>query len=102
DGAGAGDMDPVEIALEDAHQIDHPVGAVGDGGERRWVAEIGADELGLAEPAQRLQEISATGLALGDADAKAGAEQRLGDVAADKAAAAEQGDEPLALNAHGS
>ena len=52
-------------------------------------------------PPERLQEPGAPRVALGDADAHAGLQQRLGDVAAEKAAAAEQGDEQIRLGRHG-
>ena len=50
--------------------------------------------------AQRLQEEGAARLALGDADPRAGLEQRLRDIAAEEAAAAEQGDQPVRLHRH--
>ena len=52
----------------------------------------------LALPeSERKQALDALAL---DADARARLEQRLGDVAADEAAAAEQGDQPVRLYGH--
>ena len=68
DVARAVDMDAVEIALEDADQVDDRVARPGRRRRPRLVGEVGADELDLAEPAERLQEEGAARLALGDAD----------------------------------
>jgi hypothetical protein len=57
--------------------------------------DVGGDELDLADRGERLEEIGAARFALGDAQPGARPEQRLGGVAAEKAAAAEQGDNAL-------
>jgi len=101
DAPGARDMDPVEIAPEDADQVDDRVGPFDGGGDRAGIAQSRAGELDLAEPAQGLEEESAARIALGDADPGARPEQGLGGIAADEAAAAEQGDQPVGLDGHG-
>ena len=100
DVARALDMDFVKRPLEDADQVDRGIGPGERGGDGGLVGHVGADELDLAEPAQRLEEPGAPGVAPGDADAHAGLQQRLGDVAAEKAAAAEQSDEQIGLGRH--
>ena len=101
DVAGAVHMHGLERALEDADQIDHRVRALDGGGDGGLVGDVGADELDLAEPAERLQIPGPARVALGGADADAGLQQRLGDVAAEKAAGAEHGHEDVRLGRHG-
>jgi hypothetical protein len=60
-------MNLAEIPFQDADQIDHRVGAGGGGGERGGIGDVGADELDLAQAAERLQEEGALRLALGPA-----------------------------------
>ena len=85
-----------------ADQVDHRDGAL----DRRargspGAVEVGADEGDLADLAQRLEEPGAARVALGDAQANAGFQQHLADVAADEAAAAEDGDEARGGVDHG-
>ena len=93
--ARAVDMDRLELALEDADEVDHRVAALDRAPHLIGVAYVGGDELGLAEPAQRLEEIGLARVALRDSDARAGLVERLGDIAADETAAAEKCDQPV-------
>ena len=55
----------------------------------------------LADAAERLEEEGVARVALGDAQPRAGLEQRFADIAADEAAAAEDGDEGRGAGGHG-
>ena len=88
---GALMLDRVEIAAEDADQVDDDVAAVQGAGDGVGLADIGRDELGLAQIAERLHLDRIGEVALGDAHARAACHQRLGDLAPEKAAAAEDG-----------
>ena len=71
--------------------------------DRRGAGEVGDDEADLAGLPERLEEEGLARLALGDAQPRAGLEQRFADIAADEAAAAEDGDEGRRVDAgHGS
>jgi hypothetical protein len=94
-------VDLLERPLEDADEVDRRVGPLHCGGDRGPVGDVGADELDLAEPAERLQIESAARLAFGGTDPDAGLEQRLGDVAAEKAAGAEHSHQDIRLERHG-
>src|SRR3546814_18164217 len=49
---------PFEIAGEHADQMDDDVAADNGAGDAFWLADVGGDELGLAERAQRLDRKS--------------------------------------------
>src|SRR6185312_7025263 len=80
--------DEVHDSIRFLHRLAHLGGA----------ADVCGNELPLADMGERPQEISAAGIALGDADARASAEQGLGDIAAEEPAAAEQGDQAVHEN----
>src|SRR4051812_10049708 len=90
-------MQPLEIPLQHADQIDHCIGFANRLAHLGGAAYVGSDELDLADRSERLQEEGGAGIALGDPDPHAGAEQGLGDIAAEEAAAAEQGDQTVHL-----
>ena len=79
--------------LNDPDQVDHRARAVDRALDRRRAGEVGADDADLADLPERLEEEGLARVALGDAQPRAGLEQRFADVAADEAAAAENGDE---------
>ena len=66
----AGDMEPVEIALEDPDEIDHRLGPGHRAADLVALADVGGDELELPEPAERLEIKGAARIAAGDADAR--------------------------------
>ena len=78
---------------QDADEIDHRVGAFDRAVDRPAIAEIRLDRLDLPDHAERLQVAGEIGTAHRHADAVAALRQRLHDIAADEARAAEDGDE---------
>src|SRR5712671_2371053 len=81
-------------ALEqDADQIDDHMGITDGGFDRIPVAQIGLHGMDLADPSERLQVAGEVRAANGDADAVALLAERAHDVAAEKAGAAEDGDQ---------
>src|SRR5688500_4049079 len=84
-------MDRLEIALQEAGEFDDGGAAAGGGAHLFRVAQVDRHQVQLAESGQRLQEIRAARIALRHPNPGAGPEQGLGDVAAEEAAAAEQG-----------
>src|SRR5687768_11705109 len=97
---GAVHMEALEVALQDSDQVDHRACA-GDGAlDARALANIGGNELELADPAERLEEVGAAGIALGDTDAPPALDQVLDDIAANEAAPTEDGDEAFGAIDH--
>lgn len=92
-------VEGVEIALEDPDQVDHRIGAVHRARHRLGLADVGGDQLGLAQIAQRLHILRDADVALGDAHAGACCGEALGDVPSQKSAAAKDRDQCVA---HGS
>ena len=79
-------IEALETALiEDAHQIDHSVGALHRGADRAFMADIGGDGGDLAHVAHGLQEQGLVRAPDGDADHPAPPGQALYDIAADEA-----------------
>ena len=90
DGLCALRLDPLEITRQHADQIHHHVRAAHRMRDRLGLGDVGADELRLAEPAERLEEERLSRIALRDADARTRRQQRLRDIAADEPAAPDQ------------
>jgi hypothetical protein len=75
-------------------QVHDRVGAL-DGARNAFrPAEVGGDELGLAEPAARFQEPCAARIARDDADPRAALQQFRDDIPPQESAAAEHRDQP--------
>ena len=77
--------------VENAHQVDHPVGALHRRHHRRAVAHIRPDRRDLANIAHRLEEQRALGVAHRDRDPRACRRQPLHQMAAQKTGTAEYG-----------
>ena len=95
DGSRAIDMNARDITAERADEIDDRIGTMDGARDRLGPSHVGGDELRLAKPTQRLQEPCVARIALCDAQARARREQCLRDIAAQKAAAADQRDQPV-------
>jgi hypothetical protein len=93
-------VDRHEVALENADEVDDRVG----GGDRPLhafhVAHVGPDKLDLPDPSERLEEEGALGLAFGHPYPDARFEELLDCIAADEAAAAEDGDQAFGAIDH--
>jgi hypothetical protein len=80
----------LEVAGEHADEVDDGVGTLHRATGGRRIGDARRHELGLAQSAERLQIIGVRRIALGDPHARAGLHQFLRDIAAKKAATAEQ------------
>src|SRR5690349_21752854 len=100
--ARSGNVDPVEVALEHADQVDDRVGPSDRPLDRPGIAHVGLDESDLPDLAQRLQEIGLARIALRNAEPHTRPGKRVAGIAADESAAAEHGDDlAVALESHG-
>src|SRR3546814_10014336 len=82
-----------DLVVEAADEIDDRVAALDRARDAGRLADIHGNELHLPKPPQRFQEGRLPRFALRDADARAARQQLLHDIAADEAAAAENGDQ---------
>ena len=82
-------------AIKNAGQIDHRVSAFADGGKRVRIADIGLHRHDLPGDPERLHMAREIGPAAGDADAIAAFGERPHDMPAEKARAADDGDQCL-------
>ena len=81
------------IRAKGAHQIHHCVRARDTGGNAIGLAHIAAGKLQLPQIAQRFERKGALRIARGNTQPRTARQQVLRDMAADKAAAADQNDE---------
>ena len=86
-------VDRKHVAIHHRHQIDHDIGAGHRRGDARRVGDIGADDVDLADPAERLKEEGRLGIALGNAHPDAALKQQFAHITTDESAAAKDGDE---------
>ncbi len=68
-------MEAVEVALEDADEIDHSFRAAHRAPHLLGLANVGGGKLNLAKPAEWLQVKGGARIAAGDADARAVADE---------------------------
>jgi hypothetical protein len=88
--------------IENARQVDHRIGALAGRGQRGRIAHIGLHHHDLPGVAQGLQVARKVGPAAGHPDAVAAPGECAHDVPAEKARAADDGDESVGwLNEHG-
>ena len=100
--AGMHDVETLRAALiQDADEVDDDARSAHRGFDRARIAHIGLHGMDLADAAERLQEIGQFGPAHRNADAVAALGQRAHDMAAEKAGAAENGDEGVGVGLKG-
>ncbi len=95
-------IEPLAVAFkEDAHEIDRDVRAPQGRVDRSGMPQVGLDRVNLSDPAERLQVPGEIGPADRDADFVVPLGQRPHDMAAEKARAAEHGDENVVVGLKG-
>jgi len=88
-------MQSAIVAAAHPNEIHHRVGAFECAREGLGLADVSRHELGLAEPAQGFEKKGLAGIALRNADTRAGREQFLRDIAAEKSATTNQRYQPV-------
>ena len=95
-------VEPLPAALEqDAHQVDHDVGAAHRRRHRFGVPDIGLHRMDLADPAERLQVAGEVRPPHRDADAVVAAGQRPDQMAAEEAGTAKHRDQRVVVRLQG-